>query len=541
MSRFWIEYLKGERAGDVGEYAGDVVSVGRSSSECKLKFDERGVSWEHAEFRLRDDAWWVIDLGSTNGTYVNDERAQNVKLSDGDIVKFGKKGPVLRFRLKDPAEEPAPKPKVKVREREPDAASGSARGPHMDLGRSDLPAASGRVDVGGRSRAAVILVLGILLCASFAISGVLYLHSQTLESKLTRANQGKSDAEEDLHQVRLEIDSRLEEARKEGQQHSATLVDQLKGDLTRADREAREREQRHGEQVERLEASLSEVRGLLAKALSNQSAGNSESEHWQKIERRVTPSVVFVATYLIGKTEDGKEIPLHSFGTGFFVSRQGHIVTNKHVIQPWKFRPLAERMVKEGITIDEERYQVHVWVAGSRFARDAQPGHLTFDLSTGFSTANNSLEIIRTAPDKWRNAKLSSPSPVREYRFHEGATNLDLALLQAKGRRTFQPVATGDSNRVRKLQEIMVLGFPAGPTILEAGVAETSPARGQVRKVEDTILVAAPMIGGNSGGPLIDRQGRVIGISTRAQRGSETLGSCLRIEHALELLNGGPW
>ena len=53
------------------------------------------------------------------------------------------------------------------------------------------------------------------------------------------------------------------------------------------------------------------------------------------------------------------------------------------------------------------------------------------------------------------------------------------------------------------------------------------------------ILVAAPMIGGNSGGPLIDRQGRVIGISTRVQ--SEMLGSCLRIEHALELLNGGPW
>ena len=106
MSRFWIEFLKGERAGDVADFDGDVVSVGRTSSDSTLKFDERGVSWEHAEFRLRDDAWWLIDLGSTNGTYVNEDRAQNAKLNDGDVVRFGKKGPKLRFRLEDPATRP---------------------------------------------------------------------------------------------------------------------------------------------------------------------------------------------------------------------------------------------------------------------------------------------------------------------------------------------------------------------------------------------------------------------------------------------------
>ena len=148
---------------------------------------------------------------------------------------------------------------------------------------------------------------------------------------------------------------------------------------------------------------------------------------------------------------------------------------------------------------------------------------------------------MRTAPDKWSNMRLSrAESPIREFRFHDGETNNDLALLQAKGRgQTFQPVATGDSDRVDKLEETMVLGFPAGPTILEAGVATTSPARGQVRKAEDTILVAAPMIGGNSGGPLVDRQGRVIGIATRVR--SEMLGSCLKIKHALRLLNAGPY
>jgi S1-C subfamily serine protease len=62
-----------------------------------------------------------------------------------------------------------------------------------------------------------------------------------------------------------------------------------------------------------------------------------------------------------------------------------------------------------------------------------------------------------------------------------------------------------------------------------------------VRKVEQTIHVSAAMLGGNSGGPLIDSKGRVIGVSTMVVKGSETLGSCLRIEHAAELLHGGRW
>jgi pSer/pThr/pTyr-binding forkhead associated (FHA) protein len=38
----------------------------------------------------RGDAVWVVDLGSTNGTYVNDERIEGRRrLSGGDIVRIG--------------------------------------------------------------------------------------------------------------------------------------------------------------------------------------------------------------------------------------------------------------------------------------------------------------------------------------------------------------------------------------------------------------------------------------------------------------------
>lgn len=47
------------------------------------------VSKEHAELFERDNALWIRDLESTNGTYVNGERIHSeVRLKEGDIVQF---------------------------------------------------------------------------------------------------------------------------------------------------------------------------------------------------------------------------------------------------------------------------------------------------------------------------------------------------------------------------------------------------------------------------------------------------------------------
>ena len=73
--------------------------------------------------------------------------------------------------------------------------------------------------------------------------------------------------------------------------------------------------------------------------------------------------------------------------------------------------------------------------------------------------------------------------------------------------------------------------------ILEGHRAESSPSVGIVRKVEDTILVTAPIVGGNSGGPVLDAEGRVIGIATRTH-GDATLGACIRAEHVRRWVQG---
>ena len=97
-------------------------------------------------------------------------------------------------------------------------------------------------------------------------------------------------------------------------------------------------------------------------------------------------------------------------------------------------------------------------------------------------------------------------------------------------------VVNGDGVTVEKLDPVMVLGFPSGPAILESGKAESSPSRGDVRKVEDTIYVTAPIVPGNSGGPVLDRDGVVIAIATRTAQGEATLGSCIQSRHVYPLL-----
>ena len=62
--------------------------VGRSPI-CDLVLDERTVSRRHAELRRDGDAWVLLDLGSTNGTWVNGWRIREAEVGAGDQVALG--------------------------------------------------------------------------------------------------------------------------------------------------------------------------------------------------------------------------------------------------------------------------------------------------------------------------------------------------------------------------------------------------------------------------------------------------------------------
>src|SRR5882724_5016999 len=70
------------------------VEAGRSSA-CQIPIDQESVSRRHARIWWTGDTFRVKDLGSTNGTYVNDAPVGEQDLRDGDLVKVGQT--ILKF------------------------------------------------------------------------------------------------------------------------------------------------------------------------------------------------------------------------------------------------------------------------------------------------------------------------------------------------------------------------------------------------------------------------------------------------------------
>lgn len=78
------------------------VQVGRDPT-LELVLPDPGVSFRHALIEDRGDALVLIDLGSTNGTFVNGQRAQETPLSPGDRLRFGQT--LVRFEVQDETDE----------------------------------------------------------------------------------------------------------------------------------------------------------------------------------------------------------------------------------------------------------------------------------------------------------------------------------------------------------------------------------------------------------------------------------------------------
>ena len=79
-----------------GEYEGqglkldkNGVTLGRSYNCDVTITDDSIVSAEHASVRFEEGAWWLYDLHSTNGTYLNGQRIEAIQLSENDRIKMG--------------------------------------------------------------------------------------------------------------------------------------------------------------------------------------------------------------------------------------------------------------------------------------------------------------------------------------------------------------------------------------------------------------------------------------------------------------------
>jgi hypothetical protein len=71
------------------------VLIGRSK-DCDIRLADPNVSRRHAELRQEGTAYWILDLGSTNGLTVNGRRQQRAKLENEDRITVGSTELVFR-------------------------------------------------------------------------------------------------------------------------------------------------------------------------------------------------------------------------------------------------------------------------------------------------------------------------------------------------------------------------------------------------------------------------------------------------------------
>lgn len=95
-------------------FSKDVLSIGRQT-DCDIVLDDPKASRNHARIERRGEAFLMLDLGSTNGTWLGSQRIHDRVLQDGDTVRIGSAQLVFKAGFKPEAltlvDAPMPSPR----------------------------------------------------------------------------------------------------------------------------------------------------------------------------------------------------------------------------------------------------------------------------------------------------------------------------------------------------------------------------------------------------------------------------------------------
>ena len=209
---------------------------------------------------------------------------------------------------------------------------------------------------------------------------------------------------------------------------------------------------------------------LPANATSNVAPLPGKGFSPERIFRQRSPGVVTVFAYFGDPSSQATEI---SQGSGFVISRKGYILTNSHVITN----------AGEGAALKPAALLYVEFSDGDR----AEAKIVGWDLYD------------------------------------------DIGLIRlADSREKLTPVPLGESKTVQVGEPVAAIGSPLGnENSLAVGVVSAvhrsiDAITVQTYKVVDAIQTDAPITHGNSGGPLLDARGRVIGINAQIRSQSGT-------------------
>lgn len=207
------------------------------------------------------------------------------------------------------------------------------------------------------------------------------------------------------------------------------------------------------------------------------------------------PAVVFIRAEFELLNESGEVVGADAqTGSGFVISPEGLIVTNRHLIRHWEYNIPSSGTTGRITKID-------VILPGQK-----QDGAVAADV---YRVSENKLP--------------------------------DVAILKINSSRLrFVHGIEADLGKTNQGDEVVVLGYPLGLDLL--GITNDDRIRpslftGIVSRVgQDSIQLSLRAYHGNSGGPVLNLKGKVIGILTANVRAAQDITLCTPISAAIDLI-----
>ena len=320
--------LTGSRAGQRERFTTSVIAIGRHPL-CDFRFDPQqdlDVSTRHAEIRAVGDGYVLVDIGSTNGTYVNGVRiARERRLESGDEISFGEFGPRVAVEIEGESGKQRLAP-LEGSASLGEAAPHGAWGTWAEVSASPEPAPPATRSIVTEARpvagAAIVppqkgarrmapMAGGVAAAIVIAAGGAYWLGHRNARAtdaelvRLTRANDSLAQTY---------ADRMASVASRAAGLDSSLAASQLERD--------------------RMRSALSETKGAPADTLSRELHALESRRHamltaaqvdYSTIASRSGPAVTMIAV----QWPDSSAFS----GSGFAVSSRGEIVTNKHLVQ----------------------------------------------------------------------------------------------------------------------------------------------------------------------------------------------------------------